>query len=167
MNLWASSAANSYNYNKSPVPYNTNWSTYAANPPFMDTFWNLRTNGCTNLILFTEEYETTSTPGVGLTCSATAGFKVPAASNSAGTRFLGTPSCAMSTYTGAVATTELDYTRHRRSQDAGAGLKAKGQINVAFADGHVQLMASDALADSTTGLSKLVALWSPYDVYNR
>jgi prepilin-type processing-associated H-X9-DG protein len=162
MNIWASSAADQLIYNMSPVPRSSPYSTYAASTP-SGTMWNLRTYGCSNLILFSERYMSVDTGTTGLVCTATVGGQ----GSSAGTRFLGTPSLNVPTYTGAVATTELDYTRHRRSKDNGAGLKARGQINIAFGDGHVALYADEALANPTTGQSNLVALWSPYDPNDR
>jgi len=162
MNIWASSAADQSIYNMSPIPQSSPVSTYSASSP-SGTMWNLRTYGCSNLILFSERYMSVDTGSTGLVCTATIGGQ----GSSAGTRFLGTPSLNVPTYTGAVATTELDYTRHRRAKDAGAGLKARGQINIAFADGHVALFADEALANLTTGQSNLVALWSPYDRYDR
>ena len=40
---------------------------------------------------------------------------------------------------------------------------AAGRANIAFADGHVQLMSEDQLFDRITGKSRFEALWSPLD----
>jgi prepilin-type processing-associated H-X9-DG protein len=38
-----------------------------------------------------------------------------------------------------------------------------GAINIAFADGHVQLMSNDMLANDQTGRSTGNAVWYPQD----
>ena len=59
--------------------------------------------------------------------------------------------------------TEITYIRHRRPKDKSNPLLARGQINIGFADGHVELLSHDALADPVTTLSRQKALWSPKD----
>jgi prepilin-type N-terminal cleavage/methylation domain-containing protein/prepilin-type processing-associated H-X9-DG protein len=166
MNIWCSSVVDQAVYNATPIAQNAPGATYAANAPFVATMWNLRTNNCSNLILFTERWLTTNISGEGIVTTATVGGQ----GNTAGQRFLGPIATVQPNYLNQTVTTELDYTRHRRSKDSGAGLKPQGQIPIAFADGHVATFASEDLATAANGpgtvtKSKLKALWSPYDPY--
>jgi prepilin-type N-terminal cleavage/methylation domain-containing protein/prepilin-type processing-associated H-X9-DG protein len=165
MNVWASSVVDQYVYNTTQQGLSAPGSTYAPNAPYLGSMWNLRTNDCSQLILFSERWLTVNTQGEGIVCNATIGFQ----GATAGVRFVGTIS-GLTNYLNQPVTTELDFTRHRRAQDKGAGTAARGQINIAFADGHVQTLSSDALASQGappfgTATSKMVALWSPYDRY--
>ena len=129
----------------------------------MGTFWNLTTRNSNQCILFTEKFLTTAT-ALGNVTNAVIGLNYQS-SVTAGCRFSGVPTTGSFTIFGK-ATTELDYTRHRTSQDANAGLVAKGRVNIAFADGHVATFAEGDLADPISNpvpKSRFAALWSPYD----
>lgn len=123
------------------------------------TLWGASSKGSAELILLAEKHVIIDAYGY-LFATATIGYQ----GTKAGERFLGIPG-----YTLAVApsmgltNTELDYTRHRGSRDRNAGNAPRGRTNIAFADGHVELLAHDELADPTTTKSRLKALWSPYD----
>jgi prepilin-type N-terminal cleavage/methylation domain-containing protein/prepilin-type processing-associated H-X9-DG protein len=160
MNIWASSAADQFVYNKTPERRAYPGSTYAANPPFRGVMIDTATKGSSQLILMAERHVTSPFNGE-FFATSTIGFQ----GDKPGLRFLGIPGYALALQpTGAgTADTEIDYTRHRQSKDKSAGNAARGRTNIAFLDGHVELLAHDELADPNTKLSKLRALWSPYD----
>ena len=59
---------------------------------------------------------------------------------------------------------EIAYYRHRLAKDRNKLVtQAAGRANIAFADGHVQLMSEDQLFDRATGRTRFGALWSPLD----
>jgi prepilin-type N-terminal cleavage/methylation domain-containing protein/prepilin-type processing-associated H-X9-DG protein len=154
MNLWASSKADAYVLDRSPqkLTYGRAW---AGSPPFTGTFFSASTKGATQLMLITERWaEFPSTAG--LQARATVGF----GGAKAGERFLGIPG-GVSFYNGPAVQTELDYTRHRKK--VGTRRESKGRITIGFADGHVEILAHDDLANPTTRKTRLKALWSPYD----
>ena len=116
-----------------------------------------------NVILFTEAYSHTAPtaagpfyapPIVGFNNSSTTG---------AGTKFLGlTPALSTPAAAGRFGTipTELAYYRHR-GRESGTAQQAKGRVNIAFADGHVEMLKPTDLADPTTKKSTMRAMWSP------
>ncbi|HEX8521928.1 MAG TPA: type II secretion system protein [Tepidisphaeraceae bacterium] len=58
---------------------------------------------------------------------------------------------------------QVCYYRHRTGKSpAGLG-EAYGKINIAFADGHVDLYSHDRLVNWSTGKSTYEAMWSPID----
>ena len=172
MNVWASSMMNQPNLNKSPqrlvnLPQKnaTAGPGWVANPPFSGTFFDAATKGATELILVTEAHPRFTVPA-GYFAGATVGFQ----GNLPGDRFLGIPAFTVGSgdfgggpYPLALSPTEIAYYKHRRKADDGAGIKAVGNVNIAFADGHVAGFRHTELADPVTGKSRLVALWSPYD----
>ena len=153
MNLWASSAVDkgvdeaSFRTNKIGVT------------PRGDR-WGPSTKGTAQLILLGERHVNIDSGGF-LYTQGTIGFQ----GNKAGERFLGIPGYVLAivpTGTG-TADTEVDYTRHRTSKDKLAGNAARGKMNVAFGDGHVDLLAHDELADPVTKFTRARALWTPAD----
>ena len=58
---------------------------------------------------------------------------------------------------------QLVYSRHRRPKEPGTLGDPVGRLNIAFADGHVELLSNDDLVDKQTGLSTFRAMWSPND----
>ena len=56
---------------------------------------------------------------------------------------------------------ELTYNRHRNGR--GAGTEPVGRLNIAYADGHVETLSNEDLADQTSGLSTFNSLWSERD----
>ncbi len=160
MNQWASSISDQYVYNKTPDKRAYPGSTYNPNPPFRGQLWGTGSKGSSTLILMAERYVNIEYNGQ-LYTNSTIGFQ----GDKPGQRFLGIPgyTLAIVPFGSGNATTELDYSRHRQSKDKSAGNAAKGRTNIAFADGHVELLGHDELADPNTGLSRMRALWSPYD----
>lgn len=177
MNIWASSGADQFVYNRSPERISNPFAGqagipgYVAGTPFRGTMFDSATKGAQEMILFTERHVNFDGLAQGLVTSASIGFQ----GDTAGQRFAGIPGYQVG---GTVATfvadaagprlanTEVDFTRHRSSKDRGQGLRPIGRANIAFADGHVALFASSDLADPVTRRSKLVALWSPFDRQN-
>ena len=160
MNQWASSFSDQYVYNKTPEPRSNVGSTYNPNPPFRATMWGVKSKGSSQLILMAERHVNVEYLGQ-LYTNATIGFQ----GDKPGQRFLGIPGYSLVIFPlgSGTTNTEIDYTRHRQSKDKGVGNVAKGRTNIVFADGHVELLGHDELADPNTGLSRLRALWSPYD----
>lgn len=158
MNDWASSGHSQFVYNRTPERINGRFSNYAAATPFRGMMWSTKSKGNTDLILFAEKHVTIDTGTTGSVTTSTIGFQ----GEKAGQRFLGIPGYNAGGLANG-ANTELDWTRHRKTKDRGAGLAGRGQANFAFADGHVSLFAHTDVADPATNLSRLKALWSPYD----
>ncbi len=160
MNVWASSISDQFVYNKTPDPRTFTGLTYNPNPPFRGQMWGASSKGSSQLILLGERFVNSEYNGQ-LYASSTLGFQ----GDKPGQRFLGIPGYALTVLPAGAGTanTEMDFTRHRQSKDKGAGNAARGRTNIAFADGHVELLAHDELADPNTGLSRNRALWSPYD----
>jgi prepilin-type processing-associated H-X9-DG protein len=63
-------------------------------------------------------------------------------------------------------THDLPYVRHRRSADGSGHVSAPvGRVNIAFADGHVELLSNADLFDAQTGrVTRTAPLWSPLDL---
>jgi len=176
MNIWASSGADQFVYNRSPERISnpaalTPAQGYVAGSPFRGTMFDSGTKGAQELILFTERHVNFDALAQGFVTSASIGFQ----GDTAGARFVGIPGYAVGgtvpTFIAdaagpRLANTELDFTRHRTSRDRGQGLRPRGRANICFADGHVSLLASSDLADPVTRRSKLAALWSPLDRTN-
>ena len=158
MNVWASSISDQFVYNKTPFARSLPGSNYAANPPFRGTLFGTKTKGSQELILMTERWSNTAAGNV-FAAQSTIGFQ----GDKPGQRFLGIPSYTVGGNRNTTANTEITFARHRKTKDKSAGLNARGRVNIAFADGHVEVLAHDELADPTTGLSRGRALWSPLD----
>ena len=59
---------------------------------------------------------------------------------------------------------QVNYARHRTAgRNAHLYGDAHGRVNIAFADGHVELLRHDELFDAATGRSTYRALWSTID----
>ena len=166
MNIWASSTTDQTSLNKSPERLTYGGGGWGANPPLRGRFFGSDSKQSAKLILLAEGHGRNSVPA-GYYANATIGFQ----GDKPGSRFLGIPgyTIGFANFGGGIyplfaSNTELNYTRHRSSKHKDAGVRSVGRLNLAFADGHVELFSHDDLADLTTGLSKLVALWSPYDV---
>jgi prepilin-type N-terminal cleavage/methylation domain-containing protein/prepilin-type processing-associated H-X9-DG protein len=165
MNIWASCTTNQGFLDLSPIPrYDPMGDSYSPTPPFIDSFWSLTSHGSassSNLILFTEKFLTTST-SVGNVTNPVIGYNTAGSTVTAGSRFLGVPPQNTYTIYGTTAE-EIDYTRHRTSSEKKAGYTAVGKVNIVFADGHVEGLKPNDLANPATNQSRLRALWSPYD----
>jgi prepilin-type processing-associated H-X9-DG protein len=121
------------------------------------TLFSSNIKGAQDIILISEKFSVFGPPGT-FAAGSTIGYQ----GTLAGTRFVGDLSIPTGGRFG-VTPTELDFGRHRRRDDRGTGVEAKGRINIGFVDGHVAMFQADQLADRTSKKSKLVALWSPYD----
>jgi prepilin-type N-terminal cleavage/methylation domain-containing protein/prepilin-type processing-associated H-X9-DG protein len=167
MNVWASSTVDQSTLNASPQKLTYGGALWAASLPFRGTYFGSDEKQASKLILLAEGHGRNSV-AAGFYANATIGFQ----GSRPGQRFLGIPGYTIQQFneTGApfyplfASNTELNYTRHRTAKHKDAGVRSVGRANFAFADGHVELFAHDDLADPATGLSKMVALWSPYDV---
>lgn len=158
MNIWASSASDQGVYNKTPTPRGSATSAYAPNPPFRATMFQ-GGKGSSSIILTSEKWVSVDGGSLGIFANPTIGFQ----GDKPGQRFLEIPGYNAGGLANG-ATTEIDYTRHRQKKDQGKPItKAEGRINIGFVDGHVETLAHDDLADTTTKKSKFRALWSTYD----
>lgn len=166
MNIWASSQVDQFVHNKSPQRLTYAGGTYTPAPPFRGELFSAATKGSGNLILLSEAHARNTVPA-GFYANSSIGFQ----GDKPGLRFLGIP--GYTTGAGAfggpafpyfLANTELAYYKHRKTgQKSLSGNTAVGRVNIAFADSHVELLAHDDMADTQTRLSRLRALWSPYD----
>jgi len=156
MNHWASSVCDQFALNVSTNGwvYNPNAGPNLASAD-RGTLFTSATKGGAQLILITERYSANGTVPP-YAASATVGYQ----GTTAGSRFLG--NLNLSTGRFDITPTEIDYMRHRRKGE-GKGVEARGRLNIGFADGHVAPYSADDLADRSTGKSRLVALWSPFD----
>jgi len=169
MNIWASSMTDqsSLNYGANPMTYANG--TYNRATPVRGVYWDSSTKGAPSLMLILEVHARNGVEA-GWYANSSAGL-VPIAATDAfpGRRFLGIDSYAIGSGTSMIypmqaANTQVAWFRHRSKKDRGErGTVAVGRMNVGFADGHVELLAHDDLADPVTKKSKLRALWSPID----
>ena len=141
MNIWASSKTETFIV--AAVPARGQVFGYGRSPA--------------NHILFGEAWASTSASG-GMAAVITIGFS----GETPGQRFGvgGGISPPVPTGPWGFRNSELAFGRHSRS---GSGNSGRYPLNFAFADGHVQQYTVDDLANRVTGLSKLVAYWSPLD----
>lgn len=58
---------------------------------------------------------------------------------------------------------QIAFRRHRPWGSNATGTEPVGAVHIGYADGHVELKPSSALADPATGLSTLDSWWSPLD----
>lgn len=167
MNIWASSMTDQGSLDRSPQRLTYAGGEWRPLVPFRGTFFGSDEKQASKLILLSEAHPRNSV-AAGMFANATIGMQ----GIKPGQRFLGIPGYTIGfvsesgspIYPFFASNTELNYTRHRTSKHKDAGVRSLGRLNIAFADGHVELLAHDELADPATGLSKMVALWSPYDV---
>ncbi len=154
MNIWASSAVEDNASRKSTTP-NIN---LTVNGTPRGSMWDTGTKRSQELILISEKWTQFNT-AEGWVCTPTIGFQ----GDRAGQRFGAEPTnISQGIRTGETAPTELDFSRHRRRNDGGNGIEAKGRINIGFADGHVETLTHKDLVGAD-GKSTLRALWSLYD----
>lgn len=139
MNFWASSKVDNPNNTKG-------------------VFWNASGKGSSELILITERWPERFTTGRPKFTRSTIG----AQGNTAGERFLKIKPSGTLLEGLFVAETELNYANHRK-KGQGEKFQAKGRVPIGFADGHVEMLSHDELADPATGKSRLRALWSSKD----
>lgn len=62
------------------------------------------------------------------------------------------------------ANSELAFARHRPAGAPGTGTQPIGRVTIAFADGHVELLANDDFVEPTTGKLTGLCAWSPFDL---
>jgi prepilin-type N-terminal cleavage/methylation domain-containing protein/prepilin-type processing-associated H-X9-DG protein len=126
------------------------------------TFFKNNVGAASDMILFGEKHAVFGNDTLGWFASADIGYQ----GVTPGERFVGIESQTFNPggrlAGNAEATTELDFSRHRRVNDV-TGPKPVGRANFAFTDGHVEMLRHDELADEETTISTLEALWSPLD----
>jgi len=177
MNVWASSSADQYTLNMGSETKSYATGTYVRDATPQGTFWDTGTKGSAELILLVEGHARNRV-AAGAYANSTAGVIItPTAQKLSnvkpGNRFLGIGGGYLvgffgsPVYPAANATTQIGWFKHRRSKDKVVPITvAKGRANFAFADGHVELLGHDEVADVNTGKSRLRALWSPLDRTN-
>ena len=145
MNVWGSSKTDNF--------------VTQGSPP-RGAMYGSKSKGSSQLILIIESWSKNPAGG-DVFASAAVGYQ----GTKPGERFVGIVTPAPYSAGGRVplADTEIDFTRHRTQRDRNQGFKARGRLNIGFADGHVEMLAHDDLADPVTRKSKLRALWSPID----
>ena len=140
--------------------------------PIHGQLWGTNTGQSSDLLLVGEQYSAFGTEGA-YAADATVGVPgttsaVATAAQSPGVRWGGNgglPPATLGRFENARG--EMDYTRHRRD-DVEEQLAPEGRMNIAFADGHVDMVRSGELyiddegADDD-GQSTFRALWSPLD----
>lgn len=120
--------------------------------------WKANCPGSDQLILVTEAWSSTGNATLGWSTTPTVGKR----NNSAGLLFgAGGGVTPFAAGPWGKVNCELAFNRHRNGK--GTGTSPVGQLNIGYADGHVELVSNEALADSTTGKSNLRSLWSPMD----
>ena len=128
------------------------------------TLWDSRVTNSSQMILISEKWTSSSLSGGWVTEEyfGYAGGATP------GQRFGvggGIPPQHMGQW--GLVNCELAYLRHRSSSSStssGTLIEPVGRITIGYADGHVDMKSNDELADSTTNLSTLDSMWSPWDV---
>ena len=136
--------------------------------PPMGKLWKSNVGDSSSMILLIESFSTEDWPaedqasiiGVGRTgqwsSPALVGFVGP----SPGGRFIGGGPEVPARF--GACDSQICYFRHRLPKQPGALGTAIGQLNIAFADGHVSLHSRDDLV-TQDGRSTLLAKWSPND----
>ena len=147
MNIWASSKVDT------PVRLQQKVS---------GTLWDSRVPNSSQMILISEKWTSGSLSG-GLVTEEYFGY----AGATPGQRFGvggGIPPRHMGQW--GLVNCELAYARHgpSREPEPGMPIPPVGRITIGYADGHVDMKSNDELANSTTNLSTLDSMWSPWDV---
>jgi prepilin-type N-terminal cleavage/methylation domain-containing protein len=146
MNVWASSKVDSY---------------VRAQLKISGTLWDSRVTDSSQMILISEKWTSSAMSDGWVTVEAFgyAGGATP------GERFGvggGIPPQRMGQW--GLVNCELAYERHRSRSAPAMLTQPVGRITIGYADGHVDMKSNDDLADSTTHLSTLDSMWSPWDV---
>lgn len=170
MNIWASSMADQFVLNYSPEARVYMGGSYSRQTPSQATFWDAGTRGSASCFLIGEAHARNSV-AAGFYANSTIGLVTTSPDHQKpGPRFLGLSGYTIgySDFGGGIypynlASTQLAWFKHRIRAQATAGTKAIGKANFAFADGHVELLGHDDVADPATKLSRLKAHWSPLD----
>lgn len=146
MNIWASGKIDTY---------------YLTNSPQRGRLWRASSSGASSLILVTESWSYLGSESWGWFAPPTIGY----AGSSAGAKFGAGGGIAppMSAGRWGMVNSELPFMRHRPLHTSATGTKPEGQINIAYADGHVQLRSQEDLANGTTGVSTGDSAWYPGD----
>jgi prepilin-type processing-associated H-X9-DG protein len=142
------------------------WASCKVDTPFRlqqkvsGTFWDSRVTDSSQMILISEKWTSSTLSGGWVTVE-------PFGSRGAtpGERFGvngGVPSQQMGQW--GLVNCELAYERHRSRSAPAMLTEPVGRITIGYADGHVDMKSNDELANSTTNLSTLDSMWSPWDV---
>jgi prepilin-type processing-associated H-X9-DG protein len=144
MNLWASS--------KVDAGYHT--------PPVQGYLWGPNAKSAARLVLLVEAWSYKGSSGTGFLAPPTVGSW-----GDFGHRFGGgggLPLFPAGRF--GMVNCELTYARHRKWLGPGTKTQPRGRIAIAFADGHVELLASDSIVDYQTGALMDRCFWSPLDL---
>src|SRR5438477_1630658 len=153
----------SYSHNWLSVCFTSPGGMAVANgPPATGTFFHYGVRESSQMILMVESYAINGVSGAApwraAPCVGLNGGPSP------GRKFGGAGGTGLSAGRFGTVDSEIAYYRHRLAKDRGKLVtQAAGRANIAFADGHVQLMSEDQLFDRATGKSRFAALWSPLD----
>lgn len=170
MNIWASSIADQFVLNYSPQA-RTYGGNYIPNAKPRATFWEQGTKGAQECFLLVESHARNGVGGVGFFTNGTVGLVTTTVEDQKpGMKFLGLPGYTIGsgtpgmTYPYETANSQIAWFKHRTSRDKNkTASESVGRANFAFADGHVELLGHDEVADVATKKSRHRALWSPYD----
>jgi prepilin-type processing-associated H-X9-DG protein len=146
MNIWASCRIDPY---------------YLPVSPSRGKLWGPASAGASRLILVADSWSYTGSAGWGWFAPATIGY----AGATTGQKFGagGGIEPPLSAGRWGQVNSELPFLRHRPVNSSGTGTQPTGQINIGYADGHVELRSQNDLANSSTGVSTGDSLWFPGD----
>jgi prepilin-type N-terminal cleavage/methylation domain-containing protein/prepilin-type processing-associated H-X9-DG protein len=129
-------------------------------------FWSANVRAASSMLLVAEAWPTHASTVAGVKWAYHGDF-LGAGSKYPGERFgLGgglAPPRRLRTFGNIYANSELPYYRHRKSSESGSILALKGQVNIGYADGHVEARRLQDLGDFESGRSSFQTLWSPID----
>jgi prepilin-type N-terminal cleavage/methylation domain-containing protein/prepilin-type processing-associated H-X9-DG protein len=141
------------------------WASSAIDPwlePFIPPgvrLWGSNPRLSSQLILLTETWSSTGA-GIGpFYALPTVGFR----GNTPGDRFGGGAGVVPPFFAGpwGQVNCELAYMRHRKRKGPGVATEPRGMINIAYADGHVDVRTDDELVSRVTGQSTRDSMWCP------
>jgi prepilin-type N-terminal cleavage/methylation domain-containing protein/prepilin-type processing-associated H-X9-DG protein len=146
MNVWMSSEIDGDILRQTPVPGRL-WGSSLA-------------GGGSHVILLIESWSNTADIAYGYSARPIVGF----GGDSPGRRFgAGGGIGPIDMGRWGLVNSEVSFRRHRPANSPARGNEPVGAVNIGYADGHVELKASEMLIRPGTTLSTLDSLWSPLD----
>jgi prepilin-type processing-associated H-X9-DG protein len=144
MNVWGSSAVDL---------------SVSAGIPVRGTLWSANVSTASQMILLTESWSSTGAVTTGFFAPQVIGFR----GTTSGQRFGGAGGISPPFTAGrwGQVNSELAYMRHRFRGSLGDRTQPFGQINIAYADGHVALKRHDELVHFPSGASTRDSFWAP------
>lgn len=173
-NIWASSTADQaiLNYSPEAKTYAGGIYTRPSATTVRGRYWDATTKGSSQLMLLMEGHPR-NIVAAGAYANATAGLVLAPAQAATEDqkpfrKFTGltgyTIGSGVGNYPAANTPTQLAWYKHRDKKDQNRSInEARGKMNIAFADGHVELVSLEDIVDRNLGISKLRVLWSPMD----